>query len=33
MSQKFCNISVHVSLQRVYHVSEAVKAVEGTYYG
>ena len=30
MSQKFCNILLRFGLQRVYHVAEAVQAVEGT---
>ena len=33
MSQNFSNILVHASLQHVYHMTEAVQAVEGTYCG
>ena len=29
ISQKFCNILVHASLQYIYHVTEAVQAVIG----
>ena len=29
VSQKFCNIFVHVSLQCVYHVTKAVQAIVG----
>ena len=33
LSQKFSNILVHVSLWHVYHMTEAVQAVEGTCSG
>ena len=31
--QKFCHISVHASLQYVYHVTEAIQAVESIHFG
>ena len=33
MSQKFCDILVHVSLQCVHYMTEAVEATEGTHCG
>ena len=33
VSQKFCNILVHASLQHLYPMTEAVEAVEGTICG
>ena len=33
VSQKFCNILIHASLQYIYHVAKAVQAEVGTHCG
>ena len=33
VSQKFCNILVYACLLHLYHITEAVQAMEGTDYG
>ena len=33
LSQKLCIILVHASLQRIYHMINAVQVMKGTCYG